>query len=158
MKAQCPKCKKWRAVFDKQVVSCSNCGDTAFSLLDALVKHGKEGKRKNKYNAKKVKADGYTFDSQAEYRRYLELKQLFDAGVIGSLEVHPKYSLLAPFTDSFGVKHPGITYEADFCYYDEDGQFIAEDVKGVKTAVFKLKRQLFCEQHPEIKLVLVPVR
>jgi len=50
--------------------------------------------RRRKYNAVKTKVDGYVFDSKAEARRYLELKELRQAGKIRSLSIHPRYELL----------------------------------------------------------------
>ena len=52
----------------------------------------------SKYNAKRVKRDGYTFDSKAEAKRYWELKQLEKAQEIAFLEVHPKFILQPAFT------------------------------------------------------------
>jgi hypothetical protein len=49
--------------------------------------------RKNKFNAKKVKDDGYTFDSKAEHRRYCVLKLRQKAGEIACLEVHPRFKI-----------------------------------------------------------------
>jgi len=40
-----------------------------------------------------VEADGYTFPSGAEYRRYLELCWMVKAGVIRDLKVHTKWPL-----------------------------------------------------------------
>jgi hypothetical protein len=95
----------------------------------------------NKYRNRKVKADGYTFDSQAEYRRYCELKLLLEAGEISELRVHPKYQLLPSFTDSEGHRVRGIRYEADFEYV-EAGHLVVEDVKGAETQVFKNKKKM----------------
>ena len=98
-----------------------------------------------KYNARKVKLDGYTFDSKAEARRYEYLKLLCRAGEIRDLKVHPRYQLLDPFTCK-GVKYRGISYIADF-EYTENNRLIVEDVKGVKTNVFRLKEKLFMNRY-----------
>ena len=98
-------------------------------------------KRKHKYNAKKVTIDGVTFDSKREARRYLELKQLSAAGEIHGLELQPQFELQEKFTDMHGKKHQAINYVADFRYV-ENGHIIIEDVKGVETAVFKIKKKL----------------
>jgi len=48
-----------------------------------------------------------------------------------------------------------IAYEADFEYIDsETGRRVIEDVKGVQTAVFKLKRKLVEYQY-KIEIVLI---
>ena len=97
--------------------------------------------RRNKYNAIKVDADGYTFDSKAEHKRYCELKLLFRARAISQLAVHPAF-----------VVGCGIRYIADFSYYreGENPGFVVEDVKSTataKSAVFRLKAKLFHEKH-----------
>ena len=95
-----------------------------------------------KYHNRKTEIDGYLFDSLAEARRYQELALLEKAGDIGGLEIHPKYKLV--------VNQKLIcTYSADFRYRINNapetigwGPEIIEDVKGVKTAVYQLKKKL----------------
>lgn len=110
----------------------------------------------SKYGAKRVKADGYSFDSLMEARRYQQLKIMQLVGVIHSLEVHPRYEILpAHIHPITGRKVRAIYYEADFRYVvTESGATIVEDVKGAQTAVFKLKRKLVEHKH-EIEIVLV---
>lgn len=97
----------------------------------------------SKYNARKVTIDNIVFDSVAESRRYSELKLLEAAGEIRGLEVHKPFVLQGAAVRR-GKKIRAIMYEADFAYYEVgSGQAVAEDVKGVETAVFKLKRRMF---------------
>ena len=107
----------------------------------------------NKYNAKKTSVDGITFDSKAEARRYQELKLLERGGVIRNLELQPKYELMPAFVDVTGKKQRAMHYVADFRYVDERGVTVVEDVKGVETAVFKLKRKLMLQKGIVITLV-----
>src|SRR3972149_3346468 len=89
-----------------------------------------------KYHARAVNLDGYRFASQAEAARYRELKLLEQAGKIMGLLVHPRYRL-----DVNGVKI--CDYEADFAFQTSLGaQLVVEDVKGIRTPVYKLKRKL----------------
>ena len=99
----------------------------------------------SKYRNKRVELDGYRFDSQAEARRYGELKLLHQAGEIHNLRVHPRYRLLDPFTVK-GVRYRAIDYVADFEFV-EDGKTVVLDVKGVRTAVFRLKEKLFLNRY-----------
>lgn len=108
----------------------------------------------NKYNAKKVKADGYTFDSKTEHGRYQELKLLLRAKEITKLEVHPVYKISAWRISGVGCGIKGefpVTYvcdvELDFRYRDLKGRVVVEDVKGVDTALSKLKRKLVYAAH-----------
>jgi hypothetical protein len=92
----------------------------------------------SKYHARRVEQDGYTFDSGAEYRRYLELKLLIMADLIGRLVVHPRFDLVVN-TIRIG------RYTADFEYYDfEKKEFVVEDVKSnpTRTEAYKLRKKL----------------
>lgn len=113
---------------------------------------------RNKYGNKKVREDGYTFDSKAEHRRYLELKLLVKAGEITRLKVHPRYCLQTAFTDVEGKRWQAIFYEGDFEYIDTStGQHCLEDVKGCRTAIFNLKNKLFRYKYPRIKFIILDV-
>ena len=95
---------------------------------------------RNKYGNTKVKLDGFTFDSLKERDRYLVLLMRQKMGEISGLQIHPKFRLLVN-------EEKLCTYVADFQYYvchsDIKGStFVVEDVKGVKTAVYKLKKRL----------------
>lgn len=88
-----------------------------------------------KYRNKPTELDGYRFDSQKEARRYADLKLLERAGEVISLVVHPIYVI--------SVNGQKIcNYEADFSYRTKAGRVVVEDVKGVKTDVYKLKKKL----------------
>ncbi|MFC1959135.1 DUF1064 domain-containing protein [Chloroflexota bacterium] len=117
--------------------------------LNTFVARVKQPAKPSKYRNTKVKADGYTFDSKAEYQRYLVLKLWQEQGVIQDLQVHPRYELLPAFTDSAGERHRGISYVADFAY-QENTQQIVEDVKGVETQVFKIKKKLLLHRYPDL--------
>lgn len=104
--------------------------------------------RYNKYKNVKTIIDGIKFDSKAEARRYTELKLLEKVGEISNLKLQPKFILQHSF------KHEGktvraITYVADF-QYTENGKEIVEDVKGVETAVFKIKKKMFIKAYDGI--------
>jgi hypothetical protein len=107
-------------------------------------------KKRNKYNAKKVTADGYTFDSMAEHRRYLYLKSEQEAGNIDGLIIHPHYVIADGYDKKNGDHVKPIQYIADFAYHIAIDELkfetiVIEDVKGGKatqTALFKLKWHL----------------
>jgi len=114
------------------------------------------GDRRSKYNNRKVEADGYTFDSQAEYRRYCELKLMERAGEIVELRVHERWELLAAFRRKDGIWQRAITYEDDFDYVEvATGAFVVEDVKGARTQVFRLKEKLFRANYPDFDFRIV---
>jgi hypothetical protein len=98
---------------------------------------------RSKYRNVKVKADGYTFDSKAEYAYYLILKDKLARGEIKGLEIHPRFTIICEFRDWQGGHHRKTEYEADFMYDDRSGKTWVDDVKGALTEVYKLKKKLF---------------
>jgi|WetSurMetagenome_2_1015567.scaffolds.fasta_scaffold01555_5 hypothetical protein len=110
--------------------------------------------RKNKYNAVKTEVDGILFDSKAEAARYLELKDLLSKQEILSFERQPEFELIPSFTKN-GKKIRAIKYRADFIVYHNNGTVIVEDVKGMITDIFKIKRKMFDYTYPELTLVVV---
>ena len=100
-----------------------------------------------KYRAQKTVVDGITFDSKRESERYAELRVLLKAGVIKHLELQPSFELQEGF-ECKGKKYRPIIYKADFAYMEGD-TYVVEDVKGMETDVFKLKRKLFIHKYGE---------
>lgn len=89
-----------------------------------------------KYKNKPIVIDGIRFMSQKEGARYLELKQLERVGLIQDLELQPVFDCRINNTKM-------CKYLADFRYRDTKTQEqIVEDVKGFKTAVYRLKKKL----------------
>ena len=104
-------------------------------------------RRNNKYGNRKTFVDGYEFDSIAESLRYQELKLMVHAGEISSLVLQPRYCLQPTFRVD-GKRIRAIHYVADFDYYDNAIEaLVTEDVKGVQTAVFRLKHKLFQKRY-----------
>ena len=101
----------------------------------------------HKYNAKKTAVDGITFDSRKEATRYRELKALERVGKIDRLELQPRFVLMDGFRYE-GKAIRKIEYVADFLYRDlSTCELIVEDVKGVKTDVYKIKKKLFLKRY-----------
>lgn len=105
-----------------------------------------------KYHNRRVVVDGYTFDSQAERARYGELVLLERAGAISDLVVHPRHVLL----DRTPTERATV-YVGDFAYL-ERGKQVIEDVKGVETAVWRLKATMFRRRYPNVELRVVKAR
>ena len=106
--------------------------------------------RRNKYNAKRTTVDGISFASKAEAKRYSELKLLEAAGEISGLECQPKFTFCVN-------DKPAFFYKADFRYRDQSGAHVVEDVKGVRTPVYRLKKKLIELAYPEITIVEVGI-
>jgi hypothetical protein len=90
--------------------------------------------RRSKYGAKKTVVDGIKFDSMAEATRYGVLKIVQASGLISDLRLQVPYQITLN-----GKKI--CRYVADFVYI-EDGKQVVEDVKGMKTPVYNLKKKL----------------
>ena len=110
----------------------------------------------SKYHNRRVTIDGVTLDSQAEGRRYQQLRALANVWAIQDLIVHPRYLLVEARTID-GKRERALYYEGDFAY-TERGRWVVEDVKGVVTDVFRLKRRLFLERYPAIELRVIPAK
>lgn len=98
---------------------------------------------KSKYNNRKTKG----FDSAKEWRRNQELETLQRAGEISELNRQVPFVLMPSYTIADKTTKQGfrtvreIRYIADFTYI-KNGKRIIEDVKGMQTDVFKIKRKL----------------
>jgi hypothetical protein len=106
-----------------------------------------------KYSAKRTELDGYKFDSKAEANWYLVNKSRLQQCEIAELEVHPKFVLQQAFQYN-GKTERAIVYEADFAYM-ENGVYVVEDVKGMQTPVFKIKRKMFLSKYPKVDFRIV---
>ncbi len=111
----------------------------------------------SKYHSKKITVNGITFDSRKEARRYKELSLLEKVGTISDLQMQVKYLLIPAQREHSeemytkgnkkGKYKPGKLLERECAYYadfqyKEDGKIIVEDVKGVRTEVYKIKKKL----------------
>lgn len=111
--------------------------------------------RHGKFNARGEHIDGHWFASAAEGERYRQLKRLIEAGRIDNLKLQQTYELT--------VNNVLICrYRADFSYQviDERGRplrDVIEDVKGMSTPEFVLKRKLFDALMP-VKLSILEVK
>ena len=95
---------------------------------------------RHKYNAVRTWCSGYWFASKREARRYSELLLLESAGEVRDIELQPAYRLMSPTPDGSLVSTA--KYVADFRYVDiPSGETVVEDVKGVRTQVYILKKR-----------------
>lgn len=98
-----------------------------------------------KYKNIKTEAHGHMFDSQKEARRFEQLILLRRGGVIRNLRLQVPF-VLAESVVLGGRKKPALRYIADFVYV-ERGQEVVEDVKGMRTAVYRIKKHLMKSVH-----------
>lgn len=114
------------------------------------------GIKRSKFGNKKLTNEYGTFDSKKEFARYLQLLEMEKQGLVSDLQRQFPIEIIPPLYESVEVilktktkiqskfiQH-GITYNADFCYY-QNGERIIEDVKAsydFKDPVYKLKKKL----------------
>ena len=111
--------------------------------------------KRHKYNvapADQRTVDGIVFASKREATRYQELKLMEKCGDITDLELQPRYKF-----------EPGFSYVGDFRYREHAvvngrgnyDRLVVEDVKGVETEVFRLKRKCMAYYYPDVELRIV---
>lgn len=121
------------------------------------------GRKTSKYGADKASirtSDGgvITFDSKREAKRFIELRFMEQCGQISDLKRQVKFVLIPAQreADSIGKRGGKIkgklierecSYVADFTYYDNEGNFVVEDAKGVRTKEYIIKRKLMLYVH-----------
>lgn len=106
----------------------------------------REQTKDSKYHNKKTEVDGITFDSKAEAERYQELVILEQGGMISDLHLQQEFTLMEGYKLPNGRKVKPIRYRADFTYYDAGNNYIIEDVKGLETPIYKMKKNMMARQ------------
>lgn len=105
----------------------------------------------SKYSAQRTDCgQGHTHDSKLEARRCDELHALERTGNITRLEMQPEFRI------AIGGKHI-CAYRADFAYFSSTCR-IVEDVKGMLTPVYRLKKKLVEAAHPGTVITEYPPR
>lgn len=139
----------------------------------------KRNKSEGKISHKKTTIDGITFDSKMESEYYTYLKEEKKAGRILDFELQPVFELQPKYIYFDGImvtEHDpryndinkarqkynklnpdnkvnivqAIKYKSDFKITYNDNSVKVVDVKGVKTADFKLKEKMFNFRYPHI--------
>lgn len=86
--------------------------------------------------------EGLYFDSKRELHRYVLLQELVRAGAITDLRRQVPFEL-APGVSINGRRRPPLRYVADFVYRERGSAIdTIEDVKGVVTEAYRIKRHL----------------
>lgn len=104
-------------------------------------------KRANKMGNKKIVTEEGVFDSEREYKRWVDLKMLARAGHITNLKRQVKFILVPAQVKSDKTKERPVTYTADFTYNDKTGQYVVEDSKGYATRGYIVSRKLMLWVH-----------
>lgn len=109
-------------------------------------------KSPSKYHAEKTIIGDTVYDSKKEAKRGIELEYLQRIGQIKDLQKQVRFILQEDYVNNEGQKIRPISYIADYVY-EQDGKKIVEDVKGVRTDVYLLKKKMFMFKYPEYKFI-----
>lgn len=102
--------------------------------------------KRRKYGNRKTTVDGHKFDSKREAERYGELKLLAQAGEITGLVLQPSFEVIPKQRRDDGKAERNCVYIADFAYTSmRTGKKVIEDVKGVRTRDYVMKRKLMLQ-------------
>ena len=106
--------------------------------------------KKPKYNNTKTIVNDITFDSKREARRYIDLKIMQANNLISELRMQVPYTLVE--AQKGGLRNElAVKYIADFVYFDNGlKKTIIEDVKGMATPIYVVKRKLMKQLGYEI--------
>jgi hypothetical protein len=105
------------------------------SNMDKKIKHNFG--RSHKYNAKKTERGEFKFDSQKEAKRY------------DKLILMKKNNEVLFFLRQVPFHLPGnVTYRIDFVIFWSDGHVSFEDVKGMKTPQYIMKKKMVESLYP----------
>lgn len=97
---------------------------------------GEKAPKKHKFNvADKEDRGGYASGHEMDVAT--NLHALATGGKILQLEEQVRIEVL-PKNERFGA----VTYIADFTYFDPEGRYHVLDAKGVKTAVYQVKKKM----------------
>ena len=107
----------------------------------------------NKYHAKPVTWQGERFDSRAEWRRWMILKEDERLGRIRLVVRQPRFTLM--LGPNYNDGPVSLTYTPDFLVVGKHGDVRCEDVKGFITRGFRERQALWHLRCPEIPLVVV---
>ncbi len=94
------------------------------------------GVKRSKFGNVKTTLDGQVFDSKREADRWVILKAREKAGEITELQRQVEFRLYCP---TAGPDAEVCRYVADFTYREGGMALVVEDVKGVRTPVYRLK-------------------
>lgn len=95
---------------------------------------------RSKYGASKTVVDGITFDSKKEAIYYGSVSALKRAGAISGFDRQVPFICMVNDKKCF-------TYRADFVIYENNGTRRVVDVKGFRTAVYRLKKKCIEAQY-----------
>lgn len=117
-----------------------------------------QGKKANKYNARKTVMCGHEFDSKREAEIYLDLLSRKQHGEIIRIGLQPQYTLLEGFRDNTGKEQRAITYTADFFVAYADGRNEVIEVKGVRTRDYLLRKKMFLHMMRDTDIIFREVK
>ena len=115
-----------------------------------MLEREKELSKTPKYHNKKIKIDGFLFDSTKEGDYYSDLKIQLRAGVIKGFGRQVHFILT---TGGNGLEP--MEYVADFVVWNLDDTADIIDTKGMRTDLYIAKKKVFMEKYPKLQIIEV---
>lgn len=92
---------------------------------------------RHKFNAMPTTVDGHKFGSKKEAKRYQELVLLKQSGDVLFFLMQTRFDLPG-----------GVIYRCDFMVFWANGDITIEDVKGMKTSEYIIKKKILETMYP----------
>lgn len=123
-----------------------------YGILKETVNYKSMLKKEKDTWRKIIKDTAVVFDSIKECEYYEYLLDLELKGKLFEIRLQPIY-ILQEKDKELGLSV--ITYKADFEFKNKNGEIIVVDVKGMPTAIAKIKRKMFMYVHRDKQLLWV---
>lgn len=107
----------------------------------------------SKYRSVRTTVHGMTFASKAEAKRYEHLLLAGEYGEIRNLELHPRFPLMVAgqrvcdYVADFRYEQRGVRLKLQSGTVEDIWTDVVEDVKGMPTPVYRLKKKLLKACH-----------
>lgn len=106
--------------------------------------YGQSTRPSRKYRNEPITVAGIHFASKLEAERFDQLRLFQQAGEVSWFIRQPRFDLA-----------PGVQYVADFLVVWMDGRVQIDDVKGMETPAFRMKRKLMAERYPNVTITIL---
>lgn len=135
-----------RNALDAPIKALISGSDIATGHFEREIANWETTGRAPKYGNRQMTVDGITFDSEREAKRYSVLLLRQKAREIFNLRLQVPF-VIVPAATIAGKTVRERIYIADFVYDMPHGLMVVEDAKGMRTPMYRIKRQLMKVVH-----------
>lgn len=109
-------------------------------------------RQRNKYGNKKTIFEGRKYDSGLEAGVAQDISLLFKSGEITKVEPQKTFGLYAKNETRI------CNHRVDFLLTFKDGHQEVWEAKGMETEVWRLKKNMFCDNYPDIPYMVITAK